>query len=325
MDALELMPTTVDLSSYNIGMPQQSGVMTVLPVFGSGTTGKYSSPLSGLKLSKVKGYGNVEMENPNGNGLAIVPLHIGYIQHGAQNHALCSSAFIGEGQKRMFEDACCVQQSQGGYLEGEKTWFFILPVFLRDEALKSRGQKDYQKLWGGISRLNQKFHLPERGHLEQIISKKKAYLTQYRSRFETLPGQTGAMFFINDKLAGVEIAPTKEYFEEVWVPLVCFCYGSAAMLLETVSGKETKADDAFSADSLENLRRELDEAREARKKAVMEILDGTPKENFTPEENERYLDKALYTVDGENFSGQFVRDDERTIYVSIAAKPAYLM
>src|SRR5439155_15029669 len=84
-------------------------------------------------------------------------------------------------------------------------------------------------LWPEISKLNQRLGLEVRGHLEQVICRQRPLLTQYQSRFELLQGQTGALFFLGERLAGVEIAPSAAYFREVWTPLVCFCYGVAAM------------------------------------------------------------------------------------------------
>ena len=138
-----------------LGEPQRSGAMTIVPIFGPDSNGRFSPPLTGLKLSKVKGYGHVELANPSQHGVAIVPLHIGYIQDGAQNHALCRSGFIGAGQKIMFDDACCVQQSQGGFLEEREQWFFVLPLQLREVALSLRGKVGYEKLWSAIANLNQ--------------------------------------------------------------------------------------------------------------------------------------------------------------------------
>ena len=84
---------SLDLANRCFGTPQRSGVMTVLPLLGNDGNGRFATPLSGLKLSGVEGYGNVQMENSSGKagGVAIVPLHIGYIQDRAQNHALCRS------------------------------------------------------------------------------------------------------------------------------------------------------------------------------------------------------------------------------------------
>jgi hypothetical protein len=295
VDYHQLIPTKFDLSTYRFGMPQQSGTLTVLPVFGSDNDGRFVAPLSGLKLSQVRGYGNMELSNPAETGIAIVPLHMGYIQDRAQNHALCRSAFIAAGQKLMFEDACCVQAAQGGYLEGRDQWFFILPLPLREEALELRGKEGYSKLWDAISRLNEQFGLPNRGHLEQILSRKRAFLTQYQSRLELLPQQTGAVFFIGDKLAGVEIAPSAAYFQELWMPLVCFCYGVAAMYQEK-DLEVNKPLVPFSASNLKELREQLNQSRLERQEQVRNWLAQTPAEQFGIEEEERFLSLRLQTL-----------------------------
>ena len=308
---------------YRFGMPQQSGAMTVLPVFGTNNDGRFVGPLSGLKLSQVRGYGNMELSNPSETGIAIVPLHMGYIQDQAQNHALCRSAFIAAGQKLMFEDACCVQQSQGGYLEGREQWFFILPLQLREEALQLRSKKDYSKLWNGISRVNEQFGLASRGHLEQILSRKRAYLTQYQSRLELLPHQTGALFFIQDKLAGVEIAPSAAYFQELWVPLVCFCYGVAAMYEEKdIEVKKPLV--PFSACNLGELREQLNQSRLKCQEKVHQWLARTPREQFQVKEEERFMSLRLQTVTGKNFVGQFVEEEGRLVYASLFPRSRYL-
>jgi hypothetical protein len=298
--------------------------MTVVPVFGPDSDGAFSAPLSGLKLSGVRGYGNVELSNPSPSGVAIVPLHIGYIQHAAQNHALCSAAFIAAGQKRMFDDACCVQAAQGGYLVEREQWFFILPLELRNEALQLRGKKSYGKLWEAISRLNQRFSLPSRGHLEQILTKQRAYLTQYQSRFELLPAQTGAMFFLRGKLAGIEIAPSAAYFQEVWMPLVCFCYGAAAMHDETRADFREPTPTPFPARNLQELRAQLRHSRQALEKQVSDWLARTPHEKFRLQEEERFLNLRLLTVTGNSFAGQVVEDGGRLVYASLFAKPEYI-
>lgn len=322
MDYQKLVPHSFDLSPYRFGIPQQSGVMTVLPIFGADIQGRFVSPLSGLKLSQVRGYGNMELSNPSASGIAIAPLHMGYIQDKAQNHALCRSAFIAAGQKLMFEDACCVQASQGGYLEGREQWFFILPLQLREKALSLRGQAGYSKLWDEISQLNQQLGLPNRGHLEEILSKKRAFLTQYQSRLELLPQQTGALFFIKNKLAGVEIAPSVAYFQELWMPLVCFCYGVAAMNEE--KDFEVKPLSPFSASNLNSLREQLQQSRLQRQEQVRNWLAETPTEQFEVQEEERFLALRLQTVIGNNFAGQFVEEEGRLVYASMFAKPGYL-
>lgn len=322
MDYQKLVPYSFDLTPYRFGIPQQSGALTVLPIFGSDIQDRFVSPLSGLKLSQVRGYGNMELSNPSASGIAIAPLHMGYIQDQAQNHALCRSAFIAAGQKLMFEDACCVQASQGGYLEGREQWFFILPLQLRSKALALRGQAGYSKLWDEISQLNQQLGLPNRGHLEEILSKKRAFLTQYQSRLELLPQQTGAIFFIKDKLAGVEIAPSVAYFQELWMALICFCYGVAAIPEETEI--EEKPLSPFNAGNLKELREQLQQSRLQHQKQVQNWLAETPAEQFEVKEEEQFLNLKLQTAIGHNFAGQFVEEEGRLVYASLFAKPEYL-
>ena len=318
---------SLDLSHRHFGTPQRSGAMTVLPLLGSDGNGRFSSPLSALKLSGVEGYGKVEMENASGKdgGVAIVPLHIGYIQDRAQNHALCRSALIGAGQKLKFRDACCVQESQGGYLEAADQWFFILPLQLREAALKLRGTENYGKLWQDISQLSTALGLPARGHLEQVICRHRPYLTQYASRFELVPEQTGAVFFSQDKLLGVEIAPSARYFEELWAPLVCFCYGVAAMQMERRNGdihvEETRP---FSAKDLDELKGALFESRLESSRQLMETLQNTATECFELEEEERFLDLRLSTATSGNYAGQIVQEKGRLVYASVFGKRQYL-
>ncbi len=315
---------TFDLSTYRFGIPQKSGIMTIVPIFGSnlGNKHKFAPPLSGLKLTQIRGYGNMEITN-HSQGIAIVPLHMGYIQDKAQNHALCRSAFIAEGQKLMFEDACCVQSGQGGYLEEREQWFFILPLFLREEALKLQGQKSYSKLWNAISKLNQRFGLQNRGHLEQILSAKRAFLTQYQSRFELLQGQTGALFILGDKLAGIEIAPNTAYFQEVWMSLVCFCYGVAAMHLEKQQVAQQIA--PFSATNLAELRQQLVESRQQMYAQVQSNLANTPPEKFEVIKQEKFLNLQLRTIEGNNFAGEFVKEEGNLVYASVFAKSEYAL
>lgn len=322
---ISLVPGRLDVSGYRFGLPQQSGILSMIPIFGPDRGNRFTTPLSGLKLSRVHGYGNLELHNAGQIGIAIVPLHMGYIQDQAQNHALCRSAFIAAGQKLMFEDACCVQAAQGGYLEGREQWFFILPLQLRHQALELRGQQSYSKLWNDIARVNAALGLPSRGHLEQIISRQRAFLTQYQSRLELLPQQTGALFFLENQLVGVEIAPSVAYFQELWMPLVCFCYGGGAMTKEWPVNLEEKPVVPFVAKSLAELREQLHQSRLQLQETLSTEVATMPGQNFQVKEEERFLSLTLQTVTGANFSGQFVEEEGQLMYLSLFANSEFWM
>ncbi|MFI6869057.1 ARPP-1 family domain-containing protein [Nocardia sp. NPDC050406] len=307
-----LVPATLSLPGYSLGLPQRAGALTMVPVHGPGRPG-IVPPRSGLKLHRVVGYGNVELHNGADSGVAIVPLHIGYIQDGAQNHALCSAALMAAGQTRLFRDACCVQAAQGGYLEGRDQWFFVLPWELRGKALELRGREGYSKLWTDISAVNRRYGLAERGHLEQILTRKRAVLTQFRNRLELEPEQLGAVFFVGDTFVGLEIAPDPRFFAEMWMPLVCFAYGVAAWHAEP----QRVEPEPFEATDLTGLRSALERSRTDREREVLSWLPA--RTDLTAVEEERYLDLRLHTVTGTGLAGQVVGEHDRIVYASIFA------
>jgi hypothetical protein len=318
----ELTLRTFPLPAHRLGRPQRSGPLTVVPVFGPDHGGRFTPPLSGLKLAGVRGYGNVELHHAGTDGVAIVPSHVGYIQDLAQNHCLCGATFLGAGQKRVIEDACCVQQAQGGYLAGKEQWFFILPLALRAEALALRGQKHFGKLWPAIARLCDRLGLESRGHLEQVVCRQRPHLTQYQSRFELLPSQTGALFFLGGRLAGVELAPSAAYFREVWMPLVCFCYGTAAWEAERKLPPPA-APEPFAARNLAELRSALAASRQETVERVRSWLAETPAQEFERQEEENYLGLRLATLSGAHYAGQVVEDDGQVVYASLTARDGH--
>lgn len=308
----------VDLAGYRLGMPQRAGALTMVPVFGPAYPG-IAAPRTGLKLSRVDGYGRVVLRNHGHDGVAIVPLHIGYVQDGAQNHALCRSAFLAPGQELLFGDACCVQESQGGYLAERDQWFFVLPVELRGKALDLRGVANYSKLWPAISEFNRRYRLPARGHLEQVLTRRRGVLTQFQSRLEALPEQLGALFWVGDRFAGMEIAPDPRYFAELWMALVCFGYGPAAMHAEP-SPAPAEPFEVDATAGLDGVRAALRSRRESVAEEVAAWLAEAARQPTELTEEERFLGLRLSTVHGDGLGGQVVTDGGRLVYASVFAR-----
>ncbi len=310
-------------AGLRMGQPQHAGALSVIPLLGADLNNgiEYLAPLSGIKVSKVEGYGNIELANNAAKGLAIVPLHIGYIQHGAQNHALCRSGFLAAGQKMFFKDACCVQASQGGFLAEKEQWFFILPIELRKAALQLRGKVGYDKLWPSITKVNTHHGRKSRGHLDEIVVKMRNDLNIFSNRFETIEGQRGALFFIDGQYAGAEIAPTQAYFQELFAPLLNFCYGPAAFKVEVQKeavSKETIA--PFNVQSLPELKAALQQDRE--QKAV-QLFDAMTKVTANTVElipEEKFLNLELKTVKSKQLNGQIVVNKEQLVYASVFAE-----
>ncbi len=316
---LNILTLALDRAAQRVGQPQVSGPLAVIPVFGPDRTG-YAAPRTSLKLSAVKGYGNLELENRPGGGLAIVPLHMGYIQKGAQNHAMCRAAFLGEGQKVLYKDVCCVQASQGGYLEERDQWFFVLPVSLRERALALRGVENYSKLWDDITAFNTLFGNSRRGHLEVVIGKERAALTRFRSRFELEAGQTGALFFLKGQLVGVELAPSVAYFAELWPALVCFAYGAEAFRLE--ASTSIGAPEPLDGTSLAELRQALEADRARYREALLHQATTLQPQTMELTREELFLSHELITAEGRDYAGQVVVDEDDVVWASLFARRA---
>ena len=107
------------------------------------------------------------------------------------------------------------------------------------------------------------------------------------------------------------------------MPLVCFCYGVAAMYGEKdIEVKKPVL--PFCASNLKELREQLNQSRCDRQEQVRNWLAQTPAEQFELKEEERFLSLRLQTVTGKNFAGQFVEEEGRLVYASLFAKPRYL-
>lgn len=310
-------------ATQRVGVPQVSGPMAIVPLFGPDRVG-YAGPRSGLRLGDVHTYGSLDVESA-GPGLCIVPLHIGWIQKGAQNHALCRSLFLAPGEKVRVDDACCVQASQGGYLEGADQWFFVLPLGVREAALSLRGTNEYSKLWDAITAFNKRFGRTRRGHLEQVIGSGRATLTRFRSRFELLDGQSGALFFLRGALVGFELAPNPAYFAELWPALVSFAYGAEAWGLEAHRGWQPPEEVPLAGDDLEALADALQAERRAHAARLLHAAERLNPRALELRSEDRCSGHELFTAEGDDFVGQVVRrDDDSLVYASLYARTASL-
>ncbi|MDY6897741.1 MAG: hypothetical protein SWZ49_06620, partial [Cyanobacteriota bacterium] len=111
--------------------------------------------------------------------------------------------------------------------------------------------------------------------------------------------------------------------QEVWMSLICFCYGVAAMHFEKdeISQQMTP----FTANNLAELRQQLVESRQQMYAEVQSNLANTPLEKFEITKKEKFLDLQLKTVEGTNFAGQFVEENGNLVYASVFAKSEYAL
>ena len=151
----------------------------------------------------------------------------------------------------------------------------------------------------------------------RCLTRKHAVLTQYQSRLELLPEQLGALFFIGERLAGIEIAPDSRYFAEMWVALVCFCVraGGLARRHGGRAGRPVRRihPGRVAASALAEDRRAVAEQ-------TTRWLAEAPWQASGIEETERFLDLRLSTVHGDAVAGQIVTDGKRLVYASLFSR-----
>jgi hypothetical protein len=139
------------LSDMVPGHLQSWGLLDVVTLFAAPERPDYAqfvTPLEHLKLVQVPAYGTLILHNTAKDGLLIAPMHIGFFQAGAQNHATSRVLILGAGETLRVEDCFCIQQTQGGLLKEAQQRFIILPLSLRKIALAKRNEKGFSRLWG---------------------------------------------------------------------------------------------------------------------------------------------------------------------------------
>ncbi len=294
--------------------------LEMIPLFG-GIHREYAPPETALELEQVTDYGRMILKNRS-RKWTIVPLHMGYFQFGAQNHAMCRSYILKPGERKEFKDAACIQAAQGGYIKEADRRFIVLPQPLRGRALALKGVKEYGKLWKDIERFNQSLGLKHRGHLDELKQARQPELLRTVYFLETQPEQTGAVFLNRGRVVGLELAPGPGFWKELHLPLVMYCYAPLRLHgepVESPAGDERRSGTfagARTPDEVETLLREM---REARMEMTRSLLRGLGEVSMKAKREQSAGEHELFTIDAGEFRGQAVLREGEPAYVSLTA------
>ena len=220
------------INKLELGDVQSSDEMTVVPLIGE-LRGEVAPPES-LQFNRTTSYGSMEFKNTNKDEPVIIPSHMMVRGKSAQDHAMSGSGVVLAASDRLFDNACCVEQTQGGYLSsGQRVDTDVLPADLRKALLdpSKRNSREYGKLWGNIKtwlRKFKKFSTVSRAHLRDFFDQAeyKDSLEQFAAEFEPVDGQIGALILFNGVPVGLEIMPSAQHWEAYWKWLIRGCYGS---------------------------------------------------------------------------------------------------
>ena len=223
------------LSDLTIGEKQQAGIMSVYPLIGKDILGVCE--FNKISFLRTSSYGSMEFLNDSSDCF-IMPSGYSIIsKQAAQDHGLPLAALI-RPQTNTINYACCIQQTQGGYLSGKKidqNKFNFLPLDIRKSFLKSVVNDndkyvlltiEFSQLWEHISAFQASLIKRNQANLVLFFNAFMGQLLKFTAEFERVPNQRGAIVCINNRIVGIEITPSESYFHHIWHALIRDCYGS---------------------------------------------------------------------------------------------------
>ena len=269
-------------------------------------------------------YGTVVLRNTSPDHRLIVPMHIGFFQPGAQNHATSRALVLEAGETLSVNDCFCIQASQGGLLKEAQQRFVMLPLGLRQYALAKRHTQGFSRLWADIDGYTRQYGLATGGHLERFLRPNFDQLLPLRHALEAVPGQVGAAYFVAGRLAGVEVMPNEACWQEMSPILAIYCYGPEALCAERRGyqrvGEPLDLECLADVDDLAHRLRDV-RAREATQRA--DIVNELATLVFDQQVDEDRHGLRIATLGFSSWLGQAVRDPEcrvprrQVVYASV--------
>lgn len=329
------------LNNLSFGTPQKSGIMTVIPLTGDNVAEKVTSVLN-TRFVNTDDYGSMTFNNQT-NLYSILPS--GYTiltEQEAQDHALPFAALVKPNSFQTFENACCVEQTQPGFIDGSKIKdFHLLPLEVRKQHFKkfvlnqkiSPYEIDYSRLWDIILDFQGKLVQKNSAHLSYFFNAYLQELNQFNAEFEVIKNQRGAIILMNDTIVGIEIMPTQEDWKVVWKKLIRDCYGSEILRLTKLNLVRNFEDslenklDLSSCQTIEDIENLLIEKEtntiEKIKTMVSELLSKQKTEHShynTLKLEKNNTDKIKYSLlssNGGNTLFEIFQTDNEILYASI--------
>jgi hypothetical protein len=207
--------------------------MTMVPILGN-ERGDVAKP-ENLVFRRTSSYGTMVFENTDDSKDAIVPTNLMVRGRSAQDHAMSGSGVVQQGRTTHFENACCIEESQGGLLSGVEE-SDVLPIGLRKNLLRKsfRERHGYDKMWGFIKKWMDGVVDQRQAHLRYFYDSPnvRKTLEDFAAEFEPVDHQIGAIVLFSGAPVGLEIMPSMQHWLEYWKLLIRGCYGAELVRLK---------------------------------------------------------------------------------------------
>lgn len=334
------------LDGFAFGEKQEVGVMSVIPLLDKDATNSLAS-FEDVEFLKTTDYGNMVFKN-NTDKPFIIPTGYSVITpQAAQDHGLTSAHLLQPQEYRDIDGACCIEQTQGGYIDGRSVKdFHLLPLYVRknhfNRNMRVRGNDSTQhlhmmddcfsRLWPIISEFQSNLVQKNEAHIVYFFNKFVDKLNQFNAEFEVVEGQRGAIIMLNNEIVGIEVAPTQEYWNVIWHKLIRDCYGSEVVRL-TMSNliKEFKEhhDSSLSleeAATIEDIRSKLEDYQQKEQQKVMEALEellhldvilANNDQSFVKSNEYNNIKYHMFKVKNKKTYGEVYTEEDKVIYASV--------
>lgn len=312
------------INNLTMGEVQSDNEMTVVPLIGE-IRGNIAPP-EALEFTRTTNYGSMEFRNTDREEPAIIPANMMVRGKQAQDHAMSGSGVVLAASDRLFENACCVESSQGGHFHGQQVKTDVLPVDLRKALLPlhKRNEMRYGKLWGSIKtwlRKFKNFRSVNRAHLVDFFedAEYKEALEEFAAAFEPVDGQIGALILFNGVPVGLEIMPSAQHWEAYWKWLIRGCYGSQLIQLRE-SGELPRSTmilpNISNESSPDEVAKTLEEFVQNIRMSMVPMLDQIQVANDTQVDSVGNIQTRLLTTNSGG-GGDVITQDNEPVYLSI--------
>lgn len=283
----------------------------------------YAAPTEAVALVQVDTYGTITLRN-EANAPLVVPMHIGFFQKGAQNHATAQVRLLDALETRTFADCFCIQEAQGGLIREAPNRFLMLPHGLRHVALSLRGVDDYARLWNEIDAFTRRYGITRGGHFERFLRPNFRRLLPYRHAFEADSGQVGGAWYVDGALTGVEVCPNPTYFRDMLPILAIYGYGPSALLRDLRGDKQptSRRLDLSRLRDLDDLTTRLAHDRASEEGWRRDALRDVANAPWTVTHERDHAGLKLTTLTHGPWLGQAVHEGADLVYLSLVRDEA---
>ncbi len=313
----------LNFDNIEVGNVQSVDEMTIVPILGS-ERGDIAKP-DRLAFKRTTSYGTMVFENTDSDKEAIVPTNMMVRGQGAQDHAMSGSGVVMKNQSRSFNNACCIEESQGGFMRKAEDQD-VLPITLRKALLNPsiRSRDSYSKLWGTIKSWLRGLQIRSSGsaaHLRYFYDTPdiKQALEDFAAEFEPVENQIGAIVMFSGVPVGIEIMPSSEHWEAYWKLLIRGCYGAEMLRLKMLGKLKPSTlilPDIPKAAGPSQVKQILQDFSQHLREEVLPLMENIEVRTQRVVSNDGALETSLLqTTSGGG--GDIILQDDRPVYLSL--------